>query len=128
MAGVPPIGIVIGEKARLYKIKHNMERNEYECDAPLPAKDWPHPARRMVIKEISNSTLYSEIYMDGSKNGGKVGAGVALYVDKKLRRQCKYKLNSICSNNQAKQTAILKSLEELTTLSDYNEKKAAIYR
>jgi len=25
MAGVPPIGIVIEEKARLYKIKHNVE-------------------------------------------------------------------------------------------------------
>ena len=25
MAGVPPIGIVIEEKARLYKIKHNTE-------------------------------------------------------------------------------------------------------
>jgi ribonuclease HI len=128
MAGVPPIGIVIGEKARLYKIKHNMERSEYEYDAPLPAKDWPHPARRMVIKDIGDSTLYPvEIYTDGSKNGGKVGAGAALYMDKKLRRQCKYKLNSICSNNQAEQIAILESLEELTSLSDCNEKKAAIY-
>jgi hypothetical protein len=128
MARVPPIGIVIWEKARLYKIKHNMEHSEYEYDAPLPAKDWPHPARRMVIKEISDSTLYSvELHTDGSKNGGKVGAGAALYMDKNLRRQCKYKLNSICSNNQAEQIAILKSLEELTSLSDYNEKKAAIY-
>jgi hypothetical protein len=127
MAGVPPIGIVIGEKARLYKINHNMERSKYEYDTPLPAKDWPQSAWRMVIKEISDSTLYSvETYKDGSKNGGKVG-GVALYVDKKLRRQCKYKLNSICSNNQAERIAILKSLEELTSLSDYNEKKAAIY-
>jgi ribonuclease HI len=82
----------------------------------------------MVIKETSDSTLYPvEIYSDGSKNGGKVGAGAALYVDKKLRRQCKYKLNSICSNSQAEQIAILKSLEELTSLSDYNEKKAGIY-
>jgi ribonuclease HI len=48
-------------------------------------------------------------------------------VDKKLRRQCKYKLNSICSNNQAEQIALLKSLEELTSLSDYSEKKTAIY-
>jgi hypothetical protein len=34
IAGVPPIGTVI-EKARLYKIKHNTERSEYECDLPL---------------------------------------------------------------------------------------------
>jgi hypothetical protein len=101
MAGVPPIGIVIGEKARLYKIKHNMVSSEYEYDAPFPAKDWPHPALRMVIKEISDSTLYPlEIYTDGRKNGGKVGGGAALYVDKKLRKQCKYKLNSICSDSR----------------------------
>jgi hypothetical protein len=76
MAGVPPIGIVIGEKARLYKIKHNMERSEYEYDAPLPAKDWPHPAWRMVIKEISNSTLYLvEIYTDGRKTEAKLEQG-----------------------------------------------------
>jgi hypothetical protein len=38
MAGVPPIGIVIEEKTRLYNIKHNIERTEYDCDTPLPVK------------------------------------------------------------------------------------------
>ena len=41
MAGVPPIGLVIEEKASRYKIKHNPE-----CDLPLPVKEWPHPTRR----------------------------------------------------------------------------------
>jgi hypothetical protein len=36
--GVPPIGTVIEEKARLYKIKHNIERTEYDCDTPLLVK------------------------------------------------------------------------------------------
>jgi len=45
MAGVPPIGIVIEEKVRLYKIKHNTERSEYEYDIPLPVRDRPHPAQ-----------------------------------------------------------------------------------
>jgi len=45
MPGVPSIGIVIEEKARLYKIKHNTEQSEYECDLPLAIKEWPHPAR-----------------------------------------------------------------------------------
>ena len=78
--------------------------------------------------EISCSTPYSiEIYRDGSKIRGKAGAEAVLYVDKVLRRQCKYKLHNNCSNNQAEQIAILKSLEELTSLSDHNTKKAAIY-
>ena len=128
MAGVPPIGIVIEEKARLYKIKHNAERSEYECDTPLLIKEWFHPARPPNIMEICDSTPYStEIYTDGSKIGGKVGAGAAIYVDQVLKKQCKYKLQSCCSNNQAEQIAILKSLEELTSLSDHNARTVAIY-
>jgi ribonuclease HI len=127
MAGVPPIGIVI-EKARLYKIKHNSERCEYECDLPLPVKEWPHPARCLNIMEIRDSTPYStEIYTDRSKIGGKVGAGAAIYVDQVLKRQYKYKLQNCCSNNQAEQVAILMSLEQLTSLSDHNERTVAIY-
>jgi len=51
--------------------------------------------------------------MDGSKVGGMVGAGVAMYSDKSLVRQCKYRLKNCRSNNQAEQIAILKSLEQL---------------
>jgi ribonuclease HI len=128
MVGVPPTGIVIEEKVRLYKIKHNAERCEYECDLPLPVKEWPHPARRLNIVEIRDSTPYStEIYTDKSKIGGKVGAGAAIYVDRALKRQCKYKLQNCCSNNQAEQIAILMSLEELTSISDQNERTVAIY-
>jgi len=76
MAGVPSIGIVIEEKARLYKIKHNTEQSEYECDIPLPIKEWPHAAWQLNIMEISDSTPHSiQIYTDGSK----IGAGVAIY-------------------------------------------------
>ena len=45
IAGVPSIGIVIAEKARLYKIKHNIKRTEYDCDTPLPVQQWAHPTR-----------------------------------------------------------------------------------
>ena len=80
MDGISPIGIVKEEKARLYKIKRNAKRCEYECDIPLPVKEWPHPARCLNIMEIKDSTPYSiEIYTDGSKIGGKVGAGAAIY-------------------------------------------------
>ena len=41
MAGVPPIGLVIEEKASQYRIKHNPE-----CDLPLPVTEWPHPTQR----------------------------------------------------------------------------------
>jgi len=69
----------------------------------------------------------TQIYTDGSKIGGKVGAGVAIYVDERLVRKFKYKLQDYCSNNQAEQIAILKSLELLPTLEDYNTRTVAIY-
>jgi len=106
MVGVQPIGIVI-VKARLYRIKHNAERSEYECDIPLPIKEWPHPARRLNIMEICDSTSYStEIYTDERKIGGKFGAGAVIYVDQLLKKQYKYKLQNCRSNNQIKQIAI----------------------
>jgi ribonuclease HI len=69
----------------------------------------------------------TEIYTDGSEVGGKVGAGVAIYSEKMLVRQCKYKLQNCCSNNQAEQIAILKSLEQLPNLEDQSSRIVAIY-
>jgi hypothetical protein len=53
MAGVPPIAIVIAEKAQLYKSKHYMEGAAYEYDTPVPVTDWSHPARRPDIMGTS---------------------------------------------------------------------------
>jgi len=78
--------------------------------------------------EICDSTPYStEIYTDGSKIGGKFGAGAVIYMDQVLKKQYKYKLQNCCSNNQAEQIAVLMSLEELTSLSNHNTRTVAIY-
>jgi ribonuclease HI len=57
-----------------------------------------------------------EIFTDGKKIGDKVEAGVAIYTDKRLVRQYKYRLQNHCSNSQAEQIAILKSLGQLPSL------------
>jgi len=56
-----------------------------------------------------------------------VGAGAAIYSNKQLIKQCKYKLRSYCSNNQAEQIAILKALEQLQERKTPTGGKAAIY-
>ena len=128
MAGVPPIGIGIPEKVQLYKRKHGLEKSEQPCDMPLPANEWPHPAQWFTITETSELIMYPiEIYTDGSKDGGKVGAGVAIYSNKQLVKECKYKLHNCCSNNQAEQIAILKALEQLPKLVDPTGIIAAIF-
>ena len=64
---------------------HGLESSEHPCDMPLPVNEWPHPSRRVTITETSELTTYPiEIYTDGSKDGGKVGAGVATYSNKQL--------------------------------------------
>ena len=127
MAGVPPIAIVIAEKAKLYKSKHCMDGAAYEYDMPVPVADWPHPARRANIMTSDSISYATEIYTDGSKSGGKVGPGVAIYTDNTLVKQWKYKLQDCCSNNQAEQMAILKALELLPTLDGHNPRTVAIY-
>jgi ribonuclease HI len=57
--------------------------------------------------------------------------GIAVFDKGKIRNKLKYKLHSNCSNNQAKQLAIVKSLEALknTNISDSrrNPRTAIIY-
>jgi ribonuclease HI len=94
---------------------------------PLPINEWTHPARQVTITETSETTIYRiEIYMDGSKDGSMVGAGAVIYSNKQLVKQCKYKLRSYCSNNQAEQIAILKELE-LQKMETPKGGMAAIY-
>jgi len=57
------------------------------------AELWRHAQQEKPQRE--RETMYpTEIYTDGSKVGGKVGAGVAIYSDKRLVRQCKYRLQT----------------------------------
>ena len=72
-------------------------------------------------------TYPTEIYTDVSKDEGKVGAGVAIYSNKQLVKQCKYKLHNCCSNNQAKRIAILKALEQLPKIEDPTGRTSAIF-
>jgi ribonuclease HI len=124
MAGVPPIGLVIAGKVQLYKRKHGLQNSEHTCDLPLPVNEWPHPARRVTIRETSELTTYPiEIYTDGSKDG----AGAAIYSNKQPVKPCKYKLHDCCSNNQAEQIAILKAPDQLPKLEDPTGRKAAIF-
>jgi hypothetical protein len=116
LAGVPPIGLIIEEKASRYKIKHNSE-----CDLSLPVKEWPHPTRRRngritllagreiepknwpnltdevkTTEEKEDEQRKIPIYTDGSKNEHGVGSGVAIFVQQKLAVQRQFRLGIRC--------------------------------
>jgi hypothetical protein len=127
MAGVPPIGIVIAGKVQMYKRMHGVESGEQAYDIPLPVNKWPHPARRLTITETSELiTCPIEIYTDGSKDEGKVGAGAVIYANKQLTTQRKFKLQHCCSNNQAEQIAILKALGQLSKRDEPTSRRATM--
>ena len=63
---------------------------------------------------------------DGSKNDSGVGSRIAIFSDNNLRATLKYRLNGRCSNNQAKQMAIIKALEYMQ-YSKADEKTVLVY-
>jgi ribonuclease HI len=62
------------------------------------------------------ATSYTEAERDGSKNEHGVGSGVAIFIQQKLAVQLQFRLGTRCSNNQAKQLAIIKALEAIETI------------
>jgi ribonuclease HI len=113
LAGVHPIWLVIEDKVRTYKATHN----NIEYDAPLEVRHWPHPAEIPLIRQ---STILQHnvinIFTDGSKIGGKVGAAAVIIKDDMVIHQSKFQLHNRCSNNQAEQVAILRELQQMPNL------------
>ena len=64
--------------------------------------------------QIPNNVI--NIFTDGSKIGGKVGAAAVIIKGDIVLHQSKYGLHERCSNNQAEQVAILKALEHIQNL------------
>jgi ribonuclease HI len=93
----------------------------------MEVKYWNHPAKVVEIaaaQEESEHTI--QVYTDGNKSGKGVGSGIAIFTNKNLTDTITYRLNDRCSNSQAEQLAILKSLEKIQIL-DSNEKKLHKY-
>jgi len=78
MAGVRPIRLAVEEKVQTYKATHN----NIGYDAPLEVRYWPHPAEIPLIRaptEMPHNVI--NIFTDGSKIGGKVGAAAGIIKD-----------------------------------------------
>jgi ribonuclease HI len=123
MAGAKPIGIKTGEITQVYRATHIACQECQEYDAPLEIQDWPHPADRLIIEESKEGeTCPIEIYTDGSKINGKVGAAAIICKNGHDIKKLKYKLQDHCSNNQAEQIAIFKALEEIEKIQETSNK------
>jgi len=113
LAGVHPIRLAIEENVRTYKATHN----NIEYDAPLEARYWPHPAEIPLIRaptQILHNVI--NVFKDGSKIGGEVGAAAVIIKDDIILHQSTFKQHERCSNNQAEQVAILRALQQIQSL------------
>lgn len=116
LAAVKPINIKIQEILEVYKATHIITTKETPSllEEPPKLSEWPHPADRISIQVAQETKRYdTEIYTDGSKINGKVGAAAVIFQNGQAVKKLKYKLGIDCSNNQAEQIAILQALIEI---------------
>jgi len=68
------------------------------------------------------------IFTDGSKFGGKVGAAAVIIKNDIILHQSTFKLHNKCSHNQAEQVAILRALDQIQylQLAEDTEKIAVV--
>ena len=81
-------------------------------DKDTTSKHWLHPAVTMNILIDNNEDKSKlQIFTDGSKGEREVGTGIAIYTTGTHSKSLKYRLDVKCTNTQAEQLAILRSLE-----------------
>jgi ribonuclease HI len=94
----------------------------------MEVKNWNHPAKHVkIIEGHEDSPHYIHACTDGSKGDIGGGSGIAIFSENNLTATLKFTLNGRCSNNQAKQMAVLKALEYIQ-YSEAGEKSALVYR
>jgi len=129
LTGITPILIELRSQAKIYyNTRGNTQIGLY--DAPIHYSKGTHPADAIEPTDKCERREYTiEIYTDGSKSSSGVGSGIAIFVNKHLKLQLTYKLAEKCSNNQAEQLAIVKTLEKLQYFRHSKERQryAAIH-
>ena len=115
LTGITPITTELENLAQMYHITHRKEQ-EGTYDAPKYYRKWPHPAEAIELKDSDDMNYMIEIYTGSSKSEKGVGSGIAIFIDRSLTFQLRYKLAEKCSNNQVEQLAIVKALGKVRDL------------
>lgn len=127
LAGTPPIDLKIAEIKEIYRInRRGVPANFLPADREIMTtcniNVLPHPGKivRENIKiELENGNKINEdpiqIYTDGSKQDGKVGAGLVIKEAGKDWVSKSYKLEDYCTVYQAEMLAIQKAIEWVQT-------------
>ena len=123
---ITPIQIELRSQAEGYYITSG----NAQIDAPKCYRKWTHSAKAIELKEKCEEREYTiEVCTDDSKSPSGLGSGIEIFTNKHLTFQLKYKLEERCSNGQAEQFAIAKTLEKMQDLSHLqgNQRSVAIH-
>ena len=111
ITGLTPINIKIQDTVKFYEC---IKGYENLIDREMEAKYWTHPANSVKITEGQEDSKHTiHVYADSSKGEHGVGSGITIFAGSNTTDMKKYRLKWQCSNNQAKQLAILKALENI---------------
>jgi len=114
VADTTPILIKIEETVRIYNLRKGRRNQTQAVDREMELQYWQHPAdeaKILVADKHKDQIIHA--YTDGSKTLHGVGSGVALFRGTDLTLREKFKLDDRCSNNQAEQLAITKTLDAI---------------
>ena len=106
--GIIPINIKIVETGEFYEITKGIG-TQYEREIEM--ENWNHSTTNVkIIEGCEDSSQPIQEHIDGSKNDLGVGAELGIFLDNNLTATLKHRLNGRCTNNQAEQMTILKTL------------------
>jgi hypothetical protein len=128
LTGLTPIAIKLEELDELYQLTRGSRKEEANTDHDVGIKHWLHPSiTTSILTDKHEDTSAIQICTDGSKTEQGVGAGIAIYSSGTHTKSLQHRLNNKCTNHQAEQLAILKSLEYTEGIQT-EDKTATIYR
>jgi hypothetical protein len=71
------------------------------------------PGKHRISEQNEEQEHTIQVFTDGSKSENGVGSGAAICVQNELTHQMEYKFHDRCSNHQAGQLAIVKTLQAI---------------
>jgi ribonuclease HI len=126
LTGLIPIDIKRAEASQFYHLTKD-NKKEALVDCNIKVKYWQHPAETIIFLTGNNKeTSTIQVFTDGSKSEQGVGAGLVIFKSGIHITSLQYKLNKICTNNQAEKLAILRALEYTENLQT-EDKTGTVY-
>ncbi|KAL0883533.1 hypothetical protein ABMA27_015688 [Loxostege sticticalis] len=123
LAGILPLDLRIQEAAALYEVKRGYSQRvvgDREVETPMPVVGARHPAEQRGVEFgsvvdgaelLQLDTSVCNIFTDGSKLEGKVGAALSLWKGNEEVTSRKFKLENFCTVYQAELLALQKATE-----------------